>query len=246
MTDRVAQLDGLPKTVTAGLAEFLDAAQKSLAADLVSAVLFGSAADGRLGPTSDVNLLLVLQTCTPEKLAAMRDALLKAETAISLRVMFVLDSELPAAAEFFAQKFADIRRRHRVLLGRDVLASLEIPRSAEIFRLRQILLNLVLRMREAFVSRGRRPEQVARILTDALGPFRAACATLLELEGAPASDSDAALTSVAAAFGPDGTRAAARIVAAHGGHAGDPPTEQALVDALTLASHVLDRAGRLT
>jgi predicted nucleotidyltransferase len=246
MSDRGALLDGLPDTVAAGLAEFLDAARHALGTDLVSAVLFGSAADGRLAPTSDVNLLLVLQAFSPDKLAALRDALLKAAAAINLRVMFLLEGEIPSAAEFFAQKFADIRRRHRLLVGQDVLASLAVPRSAEIFRLRQMLLNLVLRMREAFVSRGRRPEQVTRILTDALGPLRAACATLLELEGAAASDSDAALTSVAAAFGPDGSRAAARIVAAHAGDTAEPATEQALVDALTFASHMLDRAGRLT
>ena len=245
MTDRVAPLDGLPETVAAGLADFLDSARKALSADLVSAVLFGSAADGRLAPTSDVNLLLVMETFSPKKLAALRDALLKAEAAINLRVMFLLESELPSASEFFAQKFADIRRRHRTLLGKELLASLAIPRGAEIFRLRQMLLNLVLRMREAFVSRGRRPEQVTRILADALGPLRAACATLLELEGAPATDSDAAFKSVAASSGPDGGRAAARIVAAHAGDPAEPPTDQALVEALALATHVLDRAGRL-
>ena len=62
----VAQIEGLPKPVAAGLAEFLGAARDTLSADLVSAVLFGSAADGRLAPTSDVNLLLVLQTFAPE------------------------------------------------------------------------------------------------------------------------------------------------------------------------------------
>jgi predicted nucleotidyltransferase len=245
MTDRVAQLDGLPETVAAGLADFLDSARKTLSADLVSAVLFGSAADGRLAPTSDVNLLLVLATFAPEKLAALRDALLKAEAAINLRVMFLLEGELASAAEFFAQKFADIRRRHRILLGKDLLASLAIPRSAEIFRLRQILLNLVLRMREAFVFRGRRSEQVVRILADALGPLRAACATLLELEGAPATDSDAAFASVAASSGADGSRAMAGILAAHAGNRTQPLTEQTLTEALAFAVHVLERANRL-
>jgi len=246
MTDRVAQLDGLPETVAAGLADFIDAARKTLSADLVSAVLFGSAADGRLAPTSDVNVLLVLQAFSPEKFSALRDTLLRAEAAINLRVMFLLETELPSAAEFFAQKFADIRRRHRTLFGRDVLASLAIPRGAKIFRLRQMLLNVVLRTREAYVTRGRRPEQVTRILAEALGPLRAASATLLELENALATDSDAAFETVAASFGPDGVRAAARIRTAHGGDRSEPPTEQWLVETLALTTHILERAGRLT
>ena len=71
----------------------------------------------------------------------------------------------------------------------------------EIFRLRQILLNLTLRLREAYVTRGQHAEQAARVLADTLGPLRAAAATLLELEGAPNSDSNAALAAVAASFG---------------------------------------------
>jgi len=242
----VAQLDGLPEPVAAGLAEFLAAAREVLAADLVSAVLFGSAVDGRLAPTSDVNLLLVLAAFAPETIARLRDALLKAEAAINLRVMFLLERELPSAAEFFAQKFVDIRRRHRVLLGKDMLAALAIPRGAQVFRLRQMLLNVVLRMREAYVARGRRSEQVVRILADALGPLRAACATLLELEGGTAADSDAAFAQVAAALGPDGGRAAARITAAHAGRPPDGANEQALVETLALAEQILARAGRLT
>ncbi len=242
----VAQLDGLPEPIAAGLGEFLAAAREALAADLVSAVLFGSAVDGRLAPTSDVNLLLVLGAFAPEAIARLRDALLKAEAAINLRVMFLLERELPSAAEFFAQKFADIRRRHRILLGKDVLAALAIPRSAEIFRLRQILLNAVLRMREAYVARGRRSEQVVRILAEALGPLRAACATLLELEGATAADSDAAFAQVAAASGPDGGRAAERIMAAHASRLPDGANEQALVETLALAERIFARAGRLT
>jgi predicted nucleotidyltransferase len=244
MNDRAARLDGLPEPVAAVLADFLELARAALAGDLVSAVLFGSAADGRLAPTSDVNLLLVLAAFAPDKLAQLRAALLNAEAAIDLRVMFLLKGELAPAAEFFAQKFADIRRRHRILFGEDVMASLAIPRGAEIFRLRQILLNLILRLREAYVARGEYAAQVARILADQLGPLRAACATLLELEGAPAASTDAAFAAVAASFGPESARAATRIQAAHAGGGSEPA--QALVDTLALATHIFERANRLT
>ena len=246
MTERAAQLDGLPAPVAAVLSSFLASAREALSSDLVSAVLFGSAADGRLGPTSDVNLLLVLTTFTPEKMAALRDSLLAAEAAIKLRVMFLEEHEVASAAEFFAQKFADILRRHRTVFGKEVLAQLKIPRHAEIFRLRQILLNLTLRLRESYVARGHRGEQVARILADTLGPLRAASATLLELEGAPPMDSDTAFASVAASFGPESRDAAARLVAVHDGNASGPQTERALFETLALALKLSERAARLT
>jgi Nucleotidyltransferase domain len=63
--------DQLPETVRTTLSEFTAAAQQAFADDLVSVVLFGSAAEGRLRATSDVNLVLVLRRADPKKLEAI-------------------------------------------------------------------------------------------------------------------------------------------------------------------------------
>jgi predicted nucleotidyltransferase len=241
----IAELEGVPAGVATVLLMFVTAARKTLSTDLVSVVVFGSAAEGRLGPTSDVNLLLVLGAISPEKLGQLRDALLAAEAAIKLRILFLLESEVSDAAEFFAQKFADILRRHRTIYGKDVLATLKVSRGAEIFRLKQILLNLVLRLREAYVLRGHRPEQVTLILAETLGPLRAACATLLEVEGAPNTDSNVALASVAAACGPQSQDAAAWLIAAHDGKPLGADAEGALFRVLEFAMRVSRRAALL-
>ncbi len=130
--------DLLPQNIAAAFAAFIEAARRALADDLVSATLFGSAAEGQLSPTSDVNLLIVMRSFAPERIADLRDALLAAEAAIKLRVMLVLESELPAAAELFAQKFADMLRRHRTIVGKDVLTALRIPRAADVRRSRPL------------------------------------------------------------------------------------------------------------
>jgi predicted nucleotidyltransferase len=245
MSGFAMNLEGLPSHVATVLSTFLATAREALSADLVSAVVFGSAAEGKLGPSSDVNLLLVLRAFAPERIARMRDAFLAAEAAIKLRVMFLLEDEVSLAAEFFAQKFADILRRHRTVLGKDLLGSLRVSRRAEVFRLRQVLLNLILRLREAYVGRGQRPEQVARILAESLGPLRATCATLLELEGTPSADSMAALDTVAASFDPQSGKAAARLRAAHAGIPMGNEAEGELFHVLELAMHVSERAARL-
>jgi predicted nucleotidyltransferase len=242
----IARLDGLPSNVSSALSTFLAAARDALSGDLVSAVLFGSAAEGRLGPSSDTNLLLVLRTFTPEKIVRLRDAFLAAEAAIKLRAMFVLEDELRSAAELFAQKFADILRRHRLVFGQDVLAILKIPREAEVFRLRQILLNLVVRLRESCIGRGHRPEQARFILADVLGPFRAACGTLLELEGAPIADSNAALAAVATSLSSESGGVAARLVAVHDSGALNIDASELMFQALALVMQVYGRAARLT
>jgi predicted nucleotidyltransferase len=59
-TTEPSPLPDLPSQVGRVLADFVAAAQTAFATDLSSVVLFGSAAEGRLRPTSDVNLLLLL------------------------------------------------------------------------------------------------------------------------------------------------------------------------------------------
>src|SRR5262245_17570036 len=234
---------GNVETVLSG---FVTALRDHCGPALVSVVLFGSAADNKLTAQSDVNVLVVLRAFDPAAMAQLRDQYLSAEAAITLRAMFLLESELSSAAELFGQTFADIVRRHRMIFGQDVISKLDVPRAARIFRLRQVLLNLVLRLREAYVSRAEQSEQIARILADALGPLRAAAATLLELEGAAKPEADAALRSVAASFGSQHAEAAAQLFAAHDGefHAADP--DSTLVSVTELLACMLQRAERLT
>ena len=188
----------LPEIVAKNLQQFVSAAKESLGPDLRSIVLYGSAAEGRLRATSDVNLLVVMAAWNPARLDAIREPLRNAHAAIALSAMFVVEGELPAVAEAFAVKFADIMHRRRILSGSDPFAGLSISRSAEITRLRQVLLNLLMRMRERYLSVSLREEQAARVLAQVSGPLRASAAALLELSGRPASSPKAALETVAA------------------------------------------------
>lgn len=166
--------------------EFSKAAQAALGTDLVALVLFGSAAEGRLRATSDVNLIVVLTAFDPAKTNALREPLRTANAAVELNAMFLLQAEIPAALEAFAMKFADVLHRRKVVFGPDPFLGLSVPRSAEISRLKQVLLNLVLRTRASYLQRSLREEQLAKVLADLAGPLRTAAATLRELEAQPA------------------------------------------------------------
>ena len=188
----------LPEVVAKNLQQFVSAATEALGPDLRSMVLYGSAAEGRLRATSDVNVLVVLAAWNSSRLDAIREPLRNAHAAIALSAMFMLEGELTAAAEAFAVKFADIMHRRRVLCGSDPFAGLAISRSAKITRLRQVLLNLLMRMRERYLSVSLREEQAARVLAQMSGPLRASAAALLELSGKPAPSPKAALETVVA------------------------------------------------
>ena len=196
-------INTLPPNVVRVLTGFVEQARSAFANDLRAVVLYGSGAEGKLRPTSDVNLLLVLSAFDQQKADQLREPLRLAEAAIRLRAMFLLESEVGPAMEAFAVKFADIMRRRRVLYGDDPFAGISISRDDSIVRLKQILLNLTLRLREAYIARGLREEQLVAMIADMAGPLRSCAATLLELEGKPVESPKEALHQVAASL-PDG------------------------------------------
>jgi predicted nucleotidyltransferase len=187
------QIQDLPTSVATVLDDFLTTATRVSGENLKSAVLFGSAVEARLRPASDVNLILVYGEVKLAELDGLREAFGFAHSAIALDVLFIEESEVPVAAHAFAVKFSDIRMRHRVLLGRDVFADVEIGREATIARLKQVLINLTLRLRERYALSGQREEQHARLIADISAPVRACAAALLALEGAAVASPKEAL-----------------------------------------------------
>lgn len=190
----------LDPSVERNLAEFVDSCGAAFRDDLVSVVLFGSAAEGRLRATSDVNVVVVVKQFDKAAADRLRDPLRFAKAAIDLNPMFVAEDELAAAMDAFTLKFADIAQRHRVLHGRDPFAGIEMPRDALIRRLKQVLLNLQIRFRERYILLSPRAEQLTRYLADSAGPLRAAAASLLHLEGRDAASPKEALETLVAEF----------------------------------------------
>ena len=119
----------LPEAVRTTLSEFTAAAQQAFAEDLLSVVLFGSAAEGRLRATSDVNIVLVLRRADPKKLEAIGEAYRFAHAAIRLSAMFILETEIGVAKDAFAVKFADIIAPRGALWARSFCRALRLARS---------------------------------------------------------------------------------------------------------------------
>ena len=235
----------LPDNVSQRLGYFVEAARGAFGEDLLSIVLFGSAVEGRLRPASDVNVLVLLTAFERGKADLLREPLRTAQAAIRLSAMFLLEAELQPAIESFAVKFGDIARRHHVLFGVDPFTTATVPRAASITRLKQTLLNLTLRMREAYISRGLREEQLAAAIAEMAGPLRACAATLLELQGAAETSPKAALEKVAGALVP-GTTLLDRITEARTEGALPPGTAgETFCELIDLAHRMLAKAQQL-
>jgi predicted nucleotidyltransferase len=245
--DAIAALE-VPENVRRVLTGVLRKAREVFNADLLSVVLYGSAAAGQMRSTSDVNLLLVLKRLDFSAGERLNETLSVAEAAVGLKAMFLLEAEVADAATAFALKFADITDRHVLLYGRDPFAALAVPRGAKIFRLKQVLLNLVLRMREAFIRSAGDEKQRALLIADFAAPLRSAAVVLLESENAaPAASPKEALDRVAVEIDPAAfTDALATLTAARsqrdlpGGAAG-----AAMQRLIELGTKMHERASRL-
>ena len=194
MTEGAAGLPrDLPPDVARVLDDFVTRAREAFGPDLDAIVLYGSAAEGALRATSDVNVIIVLAAFDRARADRLRDALVVAHAAVRLSAMFLLREEVAAASQAFAQTFADVLRRRRVLHGADPFAGLAIPRAALVARLAQVLLNLTLRLRATYVERGLHEEQLAAVIAEATAPLRTCAAGVLELEGTAAASPKEAL-----------------------------------------------------
>jgi len=110
------------------LAEFVERVKAAAGGNLVSVVLYGSAAEGEFHPEySDLNILCMVH-----------DTAFGALTPISAVVdwwrgkkhhppLVLTAEELRTTADVFSIEFLDMKQRYRVLWGDDVLKSLEVP-----------------------------------------------------------------------------------------------------------------------
>lgn len=201
------EIRDLPAPVARVIQDVVESAIAALGDTLRSIVLFGSGAENRLRATSDVNLLVVLTRFDSATVESMTGVLQRAHAAVRLSVMWLTEDEIPSASEAFAVKFADIARRHRVLVGLDPFDGLAISRQAAITRLRQVLLNTILRLRASYALECDHDERLTVLLADAAAPLRACAAEILDLEGRPAPSAREALELLASQWSP--ARAAA-------------------------------------
>jgi hypothetical protein len=110
---------------------------------------------------------------------------------------------------------------------------LKITREATLNRLRQVLLNLTLRLRERYALIGVREEQLNFVIADISGPLRACAAAILGLEGEHVSSPREALQILARRLpGHDRTELLESISEVRRQHELEPSVADATIDSL--------------
>lgn len=150
------------------LERLADAVTAAAGDNLVALVLYGSAADGKVGAQSDVNLLMVLRDASAAALhplgAALRDWLKGGERA---PLVFSLDG-WRRAADVFPIEIEDIRQRHRVLRGADPVADLATTRDDLRRELEREARGLLIQLRASYAAAASDGKALATVVQDSL------------------------------------------------------------------------------
>lgn len=177
---------------TSLLNSFVEFLKEKLGSDLVSVVLFGSAAENRVRVNSDINVLIVLDSSEITVLDKIKSEYRNQHNLIHLSCLFVEKKELPSVCRSFPLKFLDISKRHQVLFGSNVVADFKIDPVHLKFQLQQTVMNLILRLRERYALVSMREEQLIHIMNEFSGPLRSCAFSLMNMQGdSPANPKEA-------------------------------------------------------
>jgi len=130
------------------ISEFVERLRESEGNNLVSVVLYGSAASGKYDPEfSDLNLLCVVRETSPESLA--RIAPIAQWWTEAQRVPLVIGrEELERSTDVFSIEMIEIQAQYRILYGEDVIKNLHVPMRLHRAQLEYELREKVILLRE--------------------------------------------------------------------------------------------------
>ena len=166
------------------LDELVRRLSETLGDDLVSVVLYGSAAAGDFEErVSDLNVLAVLSEIGETQLELAYGPVnwwigRKQPAPILLSL-----EEIQNASDAFAIEFIDIRAAYRILHGDDLVGSIEVETAHHRHQVEHELRSLLLRLRERYLGLQRDSKALRGLLTDSLPSFSTLFRHALILDG---------------------------------------------------------------
>jgi predicted nucleotidyltransferase len=168
------------------LQELVTRLQQACGENLVSVVLYGSAAREDFHEQfSDVNVLVVLQHLQPNSFVALSPVLRWWSREEKLRPPMIMTvEELRESADVFAIELLDIQRSHKTLFGQDVAAAIEVPMNLHRVEVEHELRTTLLRLRHHLLLSPDNDDELravlAKSITSVLTLFRHALIALRE------------------------------------------------------------------
>jgi predicted nucleotidyltransferase len=142
--------------------------------NLVSVILYGSAATGEFhAGHSDLNILCLMQSLGRDDLSKLHAASAWWVKKGHPAPLFFTLHELQHSADVFAIELLDIKAAHRILHGEDVVATLHVPMDLHRLHVERELRSNALRLRQHYVRHPADSRKTLELMTASISTFAA-------------------------------------------------------------------------
>jgi len=154
------------------ISDFVDKLRATAGDNLLSVVLYGSAAQGNFHPEySDLNLLCVVRETSFSALARISEVVEWWRGKKHHPPLVLTPEELRTTADVFSIEFLDMKQRYRVLWGEDVLKTLEVPMHLHRSQLEYELREKLFLLRQHVLLAGAEEAQLWEVMLQSLSSF---------------------------------------------------------------------------
>src|SRR5436305_928875 len=154
------------------ITDLVNSLKQAAGANLECVALFGSAASGEFhADYSDINILCVVRELSAPVLAALSPVILGWTKKKFPAPLIFSRSELAQSTDVFAIEMLDIRQRHRILYGEDILTGMIVPMDRHRVQLEHELRTKLLTLRQSYVLSAGDDKRVRRLMLDSISAF---------------------------------------------------------------------------
>jgi len=187
------------------LTQLVSKLKKAAESNLLSVILYGSAATDEFHPEhSDLNVLCILRGQSSRELSKLGAASTWWAKKGHPAPLFFTPEELQHSADIFAIELLDIKAARRVLYGEDVIAALDVPTERHRMQVEREFRNNTLRLRQHYVMLAGDSRKTLELMLSSISTFAALFRhALLALGEEPPTTKRAALDRAGSALGFD-------------------------------------------
>jgi predicted nucleotidyltransferase len=165
-------------------AAFIDDLRATHGKNLVSVILYGSAATGDFVPAqSDYNILIALHRITPKDLRNAHGSIREWHKLGHTVPVYFTVSELENAADVFPIEFHQMEAARKVLFGKDVLANLKISDAYLRHQVEYELRSKLILLRRQYIPASESVDGLKNLMAESLSSFSALFRAVLLLSG---------------------------------------------------------------
>ncbi len=177
-------LSRLPAKMQKHLKNFLDDLKAIYSDQLISVILYGSAAgeDFVVG-RSDINTLVILKKVTFQALKKYLPCQKKYQKQNIVAPLFLEPEYIQTSADTFPIEFLDIKARHQVLYGEDFFSKIEVPLKNLRLQCEQEIKGKLVRLRQHFLEVGSSPSKLEKLISSSFSSLVPIWRNLLRLKG---------------------------------------------------------------